>query len=221
MHTDTANHIGSNRIIASAQARQVPIISARQMLTWLDGRNNSYFGTMTWNNNQLSFPATALAGARNLKGMLPVNAATGQLVSITRNGSAVSYTTETIKGITYAFFDIATYSNVAGRGVSEEPVAATLAVVPSRDSVLNAKAALQVDVLPNPSTDQFTLVIKGTVGETVTVRITDITGRIKERHEAVPANGVLQLGASWKGGTYFAEVMQGDQRKVIKLVKLN
>ena len=229
MHTDTANHIGSNRIIASAQARQVPIISARQMLTWLDGRNNSYFGTMTWNNNQLSFPATALAGARNLKGMLPVNAATGQLVSITRNGSAVSYTTETIKGITYAFFDIttgtnnyiATYSNVAGRGVSEEPVAATLAVVPSRDSVLNAKAALQVDVLPNPSTDQFTLVIKGTVGETVTVRITDITGRIKERHEAVPANGVLKLGASWKGGTYFAEVIQGDQRQVIKLVKLN
>lgn len=229
MHTDTANHIGSNRIIASAQARQVPIISARQMLTWLDGRNNSYFGTMTWNNNQLSFPATALAGARNLKGMLPVNAATGQLVSITRNGSAVSYTTETIKGITYAFFDIttgtnnyiATYSNVAGRGVSEEPVAAKLAVVPARDSLQNTKTALQVEVSPNPSTDQFTLVIKGAVGETVSVRITDITGRIKERHEAVPANGVLQLGASWKGGSYFAEVIQGDQRKVVKLVKLN
>lgn len=229
MHTDTANHIGSNRIIASAQARQVPVISARQMLTWLDGRNNSYFGTMTWSNNQLSFPATALAGARNLKAMLPVNAATGQLVSITRNGSSVSYTTETIKGIAYAFFDIttgtnnyvATYSNLAGRGVTEEPVAATIAVVPSRDSVLNAKAVLQVDVSPNPSTDQFTLAIKGTIGETVTVRITDITGRIKERHEAVPANGVLQLGASWKGGSYFAEVIQGDQRKVVKLVKLN
>jgi len=228
MHTDTANHIGSNRIIASAQARQVPIISARQMLTWLDGRNNSYFGTMTWNNNQLSFPATALAGARNLKGMLPVNAATGQLTSITRNGNSVTYTTETIKGIAYAFFDIttgthnyvATYGNL-GRGTTEEPAAATIAVVPARDSVSNTKAALQVDVSPNPSTDQFTLIIKGAAGETVTVRITDITGRIKERHEAVPANGILQLGASWKGGSYFAEVVQGDQRKVVKLVKLN
>jgi|GEM_PF-522117 len=228
MHTDTANHIGSNRIIASAQARQVPIISARQMLTWLDGRNNSYFGTMTWNNNQLSFPATALAGARNLKGMLPVNAATGQLTSITRNGSSVAYTTETIKGIAYAFFDItigtsnyvATYGSL-GRGTAEEPIAATIVAVPASDSVSNAKAALQVDVSPNPSTDQFTLIIKGSAGETVSVRITDITGRIKERHEAVPANGVLQLGASWKGGSYFAEVIQGDQRKVVKLVKLN
>ena len=44
MHTDNANSRGSNAIVASAQARGVPVVSAKQMLTWLDGRNGSSFG---------------------------------------------------------------------------------------------------------------------------------------------------------------------------------
>ena len=43
MHTDSANHPGQQTIIASAMAKGVPVVSARQMLTWLDGRNGSSF----------------------------------------------------------------------------------------------------------------------------------------------------------------------------------
>jgi len=111
MHTDSAQHIGATTIINSALARQVPVISSKQLLEWLDGRNGSYFGAMTWNNNQLTFPVTALSGARNLKGMIPVNSENGQLISITRNGSSLSYTTEVIKGIDYAFFDVPVGTN--------------------------------------------------------------------------------------------------------------
>lgn len=111
MHTDFVTHTGSDAIIASAQARQVPIVSTRQMLTWVDGRNGSSFGTMTWNNNQLTFPVTALSGAYNLNGMLPFNSANGPLASITRNGTPISFTTQTIKGILYAFFDIPVGTN--------------------------------------------------------------------------------------------------------------
>src|SRR5690606_27574256 len=84
MHTDSANHIGSTHIINSALSRNVPVISSKQLVTWLDGRNSSYFGEMTWNNNQLSFPVTALPGARNLKGMVPVTAHSGLLQFILR-----------------------------------------------------------------------------------------------------------------------------------------
>ncbi|MBL7741152.1 MAG: DUF4082 domain-containing protein, partial [Chitinophagaceae bacterium] len=119
MHTDTANHTGSNAIIASAIARNIPVVSARQMLTWLDGRNNSYFGTMTWNGSVLSFPITAYSGAFNLRAMLPLYSADGQLVTVTVNGNPLSFTNQTIKGIDYVFFDVlagtntytATYSN--------------------------------------------------------------------------------------------------------------
>ena len=44
MHTDSATSSGADAIVASAQARNVPVVSARQMLDWLDGRNASSFG---------------------------------------------------------------------------------------------------------------------------------------------------------------------------------
>ena len=40
-------------IVASAQARGVPVVSARQLLTWLDGRNSSSFESLTWSGNSL------------------------------------------------------------------------------------------------------------------------------------------------------------------------
>ncbi len=42
-------------LIASAQARGVPVISARQMLKWLDGRNGSSFGSIAWNGTRSQF----------------------------------------------------------------------------------------------------------------------------------------------------------------------
>jgi hypothetical protein len=106
MHTDTSFHPGANAIIAEAIARHVPVVSARQMLKWLDGRNGSSFGPLTWNNNQLAFTITALPDALNLQGMLPFYAEYGQLVSLTRDGSPVAFTKQTIKGIEYAFFNV-------------------------------------------------------------------------------------------------------------------
>ncbi|MEI9808798.1 MAG: hypothetical protein WDO16_13565 [Bacteroidota bacterium] len=97
MHTDTANHTGSNAIIASAQARDIPVVSSRQMLTWIDGRNNSVFGNMTWNNNQLSLPITASSGAVNLRAMLPMFSMDGRLSSVTMNNNAIPYTEQTVK----------------------------------------------------------------------------------------------------------------------------
>ena len=55
MHTDLIQSAGSDAIVASAKARQVPVISARQLLEWLDGRNNSAFGSLAWDGARLSF----------------------------------------------------------------------------------------------------------------------------------------------------------------------
>ncbi|GGB92486.1 N,N-dimethylformamidase beta subunit family domain-containing protein [Dyadobacter sediminis] len=128
MHTDVNggnSSNGSDVIVAAAQQRQVPVISAKQMLTWLDGRNNSSFGAMTWANNKLNFSITAANGSTNLRAMLPVDADDKKLAGLTVNGNAVTYTTETIKGIQYAFFPanngnyIATYdTDEAGPQIS-------------------------------------------------------------------------------------------------------
>ena len=105
MHTDKVVLPESDAIIASAQARGVPIITARQLLTWLDGRNQSTFGSVAWSGNNLTFAITPGAGASGLRAMVPTTSAIGSLATIKRGGTPVAITKRTIKGIEYAFFD--------------------------------------------------------------------------------------------------------------------
>ena len=105
MHTDTAASSGSDAIIASAKARGVPVVSGRQMLQWLDGRDASSFGSLSWSGGVLGFTVTDGANTNGLQGMLPATSATGPLTGLTRNGHSATYTTQTINGIEYAFFD--------------------------------------------------------------------------------------------------------------------
>jgi hypothetical protein len=116
MHTDGGNTDSATSaaaIVSSAKARGVPVVTARQMLTWLDGRNNSSFGSIAWSGNALSFTVNAAAGSNGLRGMVPATAGGRALVSVTRGGSAIPTTRQTIKGVDYAFFDATGGSYVA------------------------------------------------------------------------------------------------------------
>ena len=55
LHTDAASTFEDTQVLASAQARNVPVITARQLLTWTDGRNGSSFGAISWSGSTLSF----------------------------------------------------------------------------------------------------------------------------------------------------------------------
>lgn len=112
-HTDTAASSVSDAVVSSALARGVPIVSAKQMLTWLDARNASSFGAMTFSAGALSFTVTKDPAANGLQGMLPMRSGTQLLGSITRGGSPVSFTVATIKGLDYAFFSADAGSYVA------------------------------------------------------------------------------------------------------------
>jgi len=107
MHTDQVTSSGSDAIVASAVARGVPVVSSKQMLTWLDGRNNSSFGSLVWNGTTLSFTITVAAGANGLRAMLPATFGGKTLGAIIRNGSSAPFAIQTIKGIQYAVFPAA------------------------------------------------------------------------------------------------------------------
>jgi hypothetical protein len=95
---------GADAIIASAQARGVPVISSRQLLDWLDARRDSSIAGLSWSGNTLSFTVDASTDANGLQAMLPLSAHGGTLTALTRGGSPVSFATKTIKGVAYAFF---------------------------------------------------------------------------------------------------------------------
>jgi hypothetical protein len=105
MHTDQAASAGSDAIIAAAKARGVPVISARQLLTWIDGRNSSSFGNLASSNNALTFNLAAGAGSQGLQALVPLKSNTGAVVTtLTRDGATVPFTTQTVKGVQYAAF---------------------------------------------------------------------------------------------------------------------
>jgi Domain of unknown function (DUF4082)/Bacterial Ig-like domain/Bacterial Ig domain len=103
-HTDISIIPESTAVIASAKARGVPVVSSRQMLTWLDGRNSSSFGSFTWNGSVLGFTISAGANINGIQAMLPVRSGSLLLNAISRGGSSVTFSVQTIKGIDYAFF---------------------------------------------------------------------------------------------------------------------
>ena len=113
MHTDQPTEQPSDAAVNSAITRGVPVVSARQMLDWLDGRNGSSFGSVSFNSGVLTFTISAASGSNGLTAMVPAQARGGALVGITRDGSPVSVTTQTIKGVAYAFFDAAAGSYTA------------------------------------------------------------------------------------------------------------
>jgi hypothetical protein len=113
-HTDPqegANHAAN--VVNAAKAHGVPVISAQQMLTWLDGRNNSAFQGVAFNGGQLTFNIAQASGAHGLQAMLPINGSTGALQGLSRNGAPVATSTRTVKGIAYAVFDAQSGSYVA------------------------------------------------------------------------------------------------------------
>ena len=113
MHTDDAESAGSDAIVASALERDVPVVSAKQMLSWLDGRNQSSFGSIAWAGDKLTFTINPGPGANGLRAMIPVTSPTGKLVSVERGDTPVAITARTIKGTEYAFFDGAAGSYTA------------------------------------------------------------------------------------------------------------
>ncbi|KAA0268112.1 MAG: hypothetical protein EDQ89_11425 [Acidobacteria bacterium] len=107
MHTDSASSAGSDAIVASAQARDVPVVSSAQMLRWLDGRNGSAFNGIGWNGSRLRFTIEVGSGANGLRAMVPAESAAGTLTGVTRNEESVATTVRTVKGEPYAFIDAA------------------------------------------------------------------------------------------------------------------
>ncbi|WP_162783820.1 hypothetical protein [Devosia naphthalenivorans] len=92
-----------------ATDRGVPLVSAQQMLDWTDGRNGSNFGDVRWEESTLSFAVrTDPRTGRMLEGMLPLQFSGETLQEIRREGEAIAFRSETIKGIGYGFFDAVT-----------------------------------------------------------------------------------------------------------------
>jgi hypothetical protein len=140
MHTDTYPEQQADAIFSSATSRGVPIIAARQLLTWVDARNGSSIKSVSWSNGSETFAVQASSGARGLQVMVPVPGGS-QATAVTYNGSSLAYSSAWIKGIQYALFSATTGVYQVTYGSDTTP--------PGVTSVLPANGALGVGLLTN------------------------------------------------------------------------
>ena len=86
------------------------------------------------------------------------------------------------------------------------------------ESEANPIDMLQVNVWPNPSEHQFTLLVESSSDEKFVMVVYDVLGRKVKRIEK-SIGQLVRFGEDIKAGVYIVEVIQGVNRKTIKLVK--
>jgi hypothetical protein len=97
-----------NTLFAAAKARNIPMITAEQAVDWLEGRENSQFANLASTaTGKVTFTITTGEKADGLRALMPTEDKGGTLASLKRGGVAVSYQTQTIKGVSYASFSAA------------------------------------------------------------------------------------------------------------------
>ena len=97
---------------------------------------------------------------------------------------------------------------------------ATSVVNTSKESTATTlEENLKVTAMPNPSTTYFTLKIESKYETPVSLRVMDGSGRVVDAKSKIGANSTIQIGHNYSSGTYYAELIQGGQRKVVQLIK--
>ncbi|MEP7163306.1 MAG: choice-of-anchor Q domain-containing protein [Ferruginibacter sp.] len=78
---------------------------------------------------------------------------------------------------------------------------------------------LSVLVSPNPGSYYFNLLVKTNNPEPIDIRVLDLTGRLVKQIKAIKGNSA-RFGEELLPGTYLVEVRQGNEKQVLKVIKL-
>jgi hypothetical protein len=78
---------------------------------------------------------------------------------------------------------------------------------------------LTIRVLGNPSPTYFMLVADSKSDEVITMKVTDLNGKVLDIRRNIKSGDFIQIGDKFAVGNYFAEFIQGKQRVVVKLIK--
>jgi len=87
--------------------------------------------------------------------------------------------------------------------------------------VLEPAIGLEVQVYPNPSPSDFVVRVKSASKAPVMLRVIDMNGHVLKTESNVQPGADKRIGAGLAAGTYFIEVIQGSERKVMKVIKIN
>jgi hypothetical protein len=89
---------------------------------------------------------------------------------------------------------------------------------PTSKTVAAATEEMTVSVYPNPTTTEFRINLNTRSSEVVKVRVMDMQGRMVKAY-TLAASQQMTFGNDLKAGSYMVEFIQGDKKKVQRLIK--
>jgi hypothetical protein len=195
-----------------------PTVTTTYTLTVTDALNNSRFQSITINVLPLS-AAVHSGNGNNLKFKVchipPGNPSNPQNIVISVNALNAHLTSGT-SGHNNCYLGpcntncvSTSQGNYNGRGVN--------VIIPEEPATADK---FTVNVSPNPSSDEFLIQVFSKSKEPITVRIFDNSGALRGVYLPAFRTNYVVVGKNLIAGTYFAEVTQGANRKVVKLMKL-
>ena len=99
--------------------------------------------------------------------------------------------------------------------VNQSPASTTKEIILEEES-----EKLVLFVAPNPSVTYFRLKMESKSDLPISLIVLDATGRVMDARSKLVANSTVLIGQNYHAGNYFAEMLQGKQRKVVHLIKL-
>lgn len=87
-------------------------------------------------------------------------------------------------------------------------------------NVTHLKPVFKVTAMANPVVSYFTLKLEGNEHLPVMLHVTSFYGRLMDRKINLSVNEIVRIGEGYAPGTYIAELVQGQSRQVMQLVKL-
>ena len=91
----------------------------------------------------------------------------------------------------------------------------------TQETVVESQAAFfNLKAYPNPALTHFTVKIESSnTQDKIRLRVVDLSGKTTEIFENVMPNTTMRLGATYNPGVYFIEMIQGKNRKLLKVMK--
>src|SRR5688500_6115796 len=110
--------------------------------------------------------------------------------------------------------------SVTGTGVTT-PAARINTNAPTQVNVIPAPTLIfDLKAYPNPTTSHFNVKLESSIiTQPITLNVVDVSGKLVEVRKNLVAGQTFQLGANYRPGMYFVELLQGDSRRIVKLVK--
>ena len=111
--------------------------------------------------------------------------------------------------------DMAACNVAAAASISSFNAAST------KEDIVEQIAGLTAKASPNPTNHVFRIVASSPRTTPVQIRLLSEAGKVQESRSNVAIGSIVEMGENLQSGVYFAEVIQGNERVVLKLIKLN